>query len=180
MKTGYQRVSAAHGVDQGDGPGTVAQADVAIGAASCLEHYPATAIRHVLPHQMAALRHVHRLDQEECGDVLAFAVHIPGCQIDILDDRIVQVVRIELAEDTTGERFILPCGAEGCAAEGTFVSTMQIGRRSSTPAGADVADTIRQCAASAIVIFLTLIDIVVRIDVNKDREIHVAWDRGEW
>ena len=46
----------------------------------------AAAVRHVVPHQAAALRHVDRLDQEERRDVLDLAARVPRRELDVGDD----------------------------------------------------------------------------------------------
>ena len=70
------------------------------------------AVGHVVPHQVARLRHVDRLHQLERGRVLDHAARIARRELDVLDDGIVRIVGIEFAEGAAGERLVLAGAAE--------------------------------------------------------------------
>ena len=67
-----------------------AQPDVAAMPFRDVDRDPAAAIRHVMPHQVARLRHVDRLDQEERRDVLDLAARISWRELDVCDDAVVR------------------------------------------------------------------------------------------
>jgi len=67
---------------------------------------------------MAALRHVDRFDQEECRHVFNLAVRVPRNKLNVCDDGIVRIFRIEFAERAAGKRFILTGRTKGSAIKG--------------------------------------------------------------
>ncbi|HWF96441.1 MAG TPA: hypothetical protein VG291_15905 [Xanthobacteraceae bacterium] len=79
---------------------------------------PAAAIGHVVPHQAARPRHVDRLHQLKRGGVLDHPTRIAGRELDVLDDRIVRIVRIELPEGAPGQGFVGAGAAEARPVEG--------------------------------------------------------------
>ena len=58
----------------------------------------AAAVRHILPHHAAALRHIDGLHKIEVRKVLDFTVRVAWRQFDVCDDRVVRIVGVELAE----------------------------------------------------------------------------------
>ena len=91
---------------------SAAQTDVAIVAMGRVNRNPAATVRHVLPHEVAALRHVDGLHEIEARDVLDLAIRVARSQLDVVDDRVVWIVRIEFAEGAARQRFISARRAE--------------------------------------------------------------------
>ena len=82
------------------------EADVALHAQVARDRDPAAAIGHVVPHQAARLRQVHRLDDEEARDVLDLPVRVSLGMREVCDLVVVPVARIELAERAPGDGLV--------------------------------------------------------------------------
>ena len=63
------------------------------------------AIRNVVPHEAARLRHVHRLRQYERGDIPDLAVRV-FAQFDVLDDSVQRIVRVQLTKRPAGNLLV--------------------------------------------------------------------------
>ena len=79
---------------------------------------PAAAIGHVMPQQVAALREVDRFDDLESGDIFDHAALVSRRQVNVLNDGVVRILRIDLAIGAAGQGFIRPGGSEAGAAKG--------------------------------------------------------------
>jgi hypothetical protein len=58
-----------------------------------------------VPHHAARLTHVHRFGQHERRDVTHLAVGVLA-EVDILDDRVERIVRVELTKGPTGDLLV--------------------------------------------------------------------------
>ena len=90
------------------------ETDVAEAPLGAVEYHRPAAIGHVVPQQAAGLTHVHRLGQNEAGDVTHLAVGVFG-ELDILDEFVDRISGIEFAERTAGDLFVLAGIAEARA-----------------------------------------------------------------
>ncbi|MGA7390603.1 MAG: hypothetical protein WBW99_22140 [Pseudolabrys sp.] len=63
-----------------------------------------------MPHQAAGFCHVHRLGDDESGDVPYLAVRV-FAEPDILNDFVERIARIEFAECAAGDLLVLTCVA---------------------------------------------------------------------
>src|SRR5262249_28414702 len=78
----------------------------------------AAAVRGLVHHSVAALREVDRLEDVEVERILDVAASVRRREPDVDDDRVLVVVRIELAERLADDALVLPHAWPGIAAEG--------------------------------------------------------------
>ena len=101
-----RRVSGNRGPSRVVALPAAAQTDIVRVAEIGRNRDAAAAIRDVVPHQPARLRHVDGLHDEEGGDVVNLAVLVSRRQPDVGDEDVVRVFGIQFTERAPGDRLV--------------------------------------------------------------------------